>query len=203
MAPGRGCGGRCRQLRRNRKADRAPPRRDARGRVDVESGGTGAGTAFTVRLPLAAPSGSEREVLPESGRASPVQSLRLLVVDDNVDAAQALSSLLRLGGHSVRVAADGSEALRSVVEFDPQVIFLDIGMPGMSGDEVAQALRRMPIGERLVIAAVTGWGSSEDKARARDAGFDYHLTKPVDLDAIERILEPVSTEYSPSAVRHV
>ena len=168
------------------------------GTIEAESGGLGSGTTFTVRLPLGVPADNagdleHRETSP-TGAAEP---LHLLVVDDNVDAARSLSTLLELSGHSVSVAADGLEALRSAVETAPQVVFLDIGMPGMSGYEVAQALRRMPSGERLVIAAVTGWGSSEDKARAKDAGFDHHLTKPIDLDRVEQILRSVSGGLRP------
>jgi len=162
------------------------------GRIEVESAGVGAGATFTVRLPALVRSDSQRESAQSAAAgASSDQPLRLLVVDDNVDAAESLSALLELAGHSVSVAADGFEALRAAVDFQPDAIFLDIGMPGMSGYEVAQALRRMPSGERLVIAAVTGWGTSEDKARAKDAGFDYHLTKPVDLDSVVKILETV------------
>jgi CheY-like chemotaxis protein/anti-sigma regulatory factor (Ser/Thr protein kinase) len=161
------------------------------GEVGVESDGVDRGSTFTVRLPL------DRGAAPAPPPAVPTGAaagaLEILIVDDNVDAAESLSALLALGGHSVRVAADGFEALRSVDELAPAVIFLDIGMPGMSGYEVAEALRRTrPRDEQLVIAAVTGWGSAEDKARARDAGFDHHLTKPIDLESVEEILNGVA-----------
>ena len=126
--------------------------------------------------------------------ARPVSRLRLLVVDDNVDAAEALSQLLKQSGHEVRLATDGPAALDTVAQAAPDVIFLDIGMPGMSGYDVARALREMPRGEEFVIVAVTGWGTAEDKSKAKAAGFDHHLTKPADFDAVEQILESVTND---------
>jgi CheY-like chemotaxis protein len=168
------------------------------GSIEAESSGLGTGSTFTVRLPLGMGGAADPEALqPDAAPAAGAgRSLRLLVVDDNVDAAESLAALLKLSGHCVTVAADGFAALRLAAEFAPQVVFLDIGMPRMSGYEVAQALRRMPDGARFVIAAVTGWGSARDKATAKDAGFDYHLTKPVDLEAVEEILEAVSAGRS-------
>ena len=119
------------------------------GTIEAASAGPGTGTTFTVRLPVLARATDEHERFerPATSAESP-PPLRLLVVDDNLDAAESLSALLELAGHSVSVAGDGFEALRAAADLRPDAIFLDIGMPGMSGYEVAQSLRRMPSGER-------------------------------------------------------
>ena len=113
---------------------------------------------------------------------------RILVVDDNVDAAEMLAAMLELSGHETHVAHDGPEALAAARELTPDVIFLDIGLPGMDGYAVARQLRADPAfgGPRLV--ALTGWGSNDDKRRATEAGFDTHLTKPVDVATVEAII---------------
>ena len=113
---------------------------------------------------------------------------RVLVADDNHDAADSLAMLLELGGHEVRVAHDGREALAIANAFRPEVALLDIAMPGMDGHEVARALRAEPWGRGVVLVALTGWGQHEDRHRALAAGFDHHLTEPVDPDVIERLL---------------
>ncbi len=114
---------------------------------------------------------------------------RVLVVDDNADAADSLAMLLQVRGDEVRVAYDGEEALAAELDFHPEVVLLDIGMPKLSGYEVARRIRDAR-GPGVLIVAITGWGQDEDRQRAREAGFDHHFTKPVDyaalLDVIDR-----------------
>ena len=116
-----------------------------------------------------------------------------MIVDDNIDAAVCLSMLLDLGGHATRMAHNGSDALKIASDFKPQVIFLDIGMPEMNGYEVARALRSMRGIGHPVLVAVTGWGAPEDRMQSKNAGFDEHLTKPVDISTIELLLARLST----------
>ena len=113
---------------------------------------------------------------------------RVLVVDDNRDAARAISKLLELQGHDVCVAHDGQNALAAATEFHPEVIFLDIGMPGMDGYEVARSIRAMHLDPRPVLAALTGWSQEEDRRRTAEAGFDHHLVKPPKAAKIQQIL---------------
>lgn len=113
---------------------------------------------------------------------------QVLVVDDNVDAAVSLAKVLQLIGHETRTAHSGPEALETARSFIPDVVFLDIGLPGMNGYEVAERFRREPTLSGALLVAVTGWGSEGNKRQSREAGFDLHLTKPVELTAIEGIL---------------
>ena len=112
----------------------------------------------------------------------------VLVVDDNVDAAESLAILLELAGHEVRTAHSGGEALGILRAWAPQVALLDIGLPDLDGYELAKRLRGLPGGERMLLVALTGWGQDEDRRRAAEAGFDRHLTKPVDPDRIAELL---------------
>lgn len=127
---------------------------------------------------LSAEQGPQRVAVPK----------RVLVADDNRDAAEAVALLLELSGHEVTVAANGLDAVRKADQFQPQVILLDIGMPGLNGHEVCRQIRARSWGERARIVAVTGWGDDEDRRRSRDAGFDLHLVKPVDPDLLDVIL---------------
>jgi CheY-like chemotaxis protein/two-component sensor histidine kinase len=162
------------------------------GSVQAASSGTNAGSVFTVRLPLAAP----REApLPSPGagadaaHADSVRAARrVLVVDDNRDAAETLSAVLGQLGHQALVANDGHQALRMMAGFEPQVVFLDLGMPGMSGYEVAEAIRRDQRYAGVLLVALTGWGGEADRERTARAGFDRHLTKPATTAAIEEVL---------------
>lgn len=122
----------------------------------------------------------EREEQP----GTPCSTCRILVVDDNADAADSLAVLLRLEGHEVRTAGTGQLALSLAREFRPQIALLDIGLPDISGYEVARSLRSQPWAEQLYLVAVTGYGRAADKVAAANAGFDSHLTKPVDVEAI-------------------
>ena len=153
-----------------------------------------------VRIGLAAlvlgaglPAIAQERTEPQRGRpdagVQPMPRRRILVVDDNVDAAVSLARLLtRLYGQEVRVAHDGPEALGMAAEFRPEVVVLDIGLPGMDGNEVARRLRGRPESEGLLLVALTGWGTQEDRQRTREAGFDRHLTKPAELPAVEELL---------------
>jgi CheY-like chemotaxis protein len=111
-----------------------------------------------------------------------------LVADDNQDAADSLAMLLEMGGHEVRVAHDGRAALSLAQTFHPDTALLDIGMPQLNGYEVARALRREPWGAGITLIALTGWGQESDRQKAIDAGFDRHLTKPIDPDALESLM---------------
>ena len=114
------------------------------------------------------------------------------MVDDNKDAAVSLAMLLRLQGHEVRVAHDGSSAVDVAISYRPEMVFLDIGMPGMDGYEVARRLRQTSGLEKIILAALTGWGQQEDRRRSAEAGFDHHLIKPPDPKALESVLAELS-----------
>jgi len=149
------------------------------GEVGAASGGRGRGSVFTVRLPRPPELRNTRPPpLPVEARSAP-SPRRVLVVDDNVDSARSLAMLLEMSGHAVATANDGPEAVRRAGESQPELILLDIGMPGMSGYEVCRAIRQSPGGTRPKIFALTGWGMEEDRRKSSAAGFDGHLVKPV------------------------
>ena len=156
------------------------------GTVEARSAGLGQGSEFTVRLPASACQLSAPQVA-ESAPASP-ERRRVLIADDNRDAADSLSLLLELSGHEVRVAHLGETALSLAQTFRPDVALLDIGMPDLSGYEVARALRRESWATDLQLIALTGWGQDDDRRSAMAAGFDHHLTKPVDPDELGRLI---------------
>ncbi len=167
------------------------------GTIQARSAGLGQGSEFIVRLPRCEPlevedSDFDASLLPAipglSGEPSPTHH-RILVVDDNVDAALSLVKVLtRLYGQDVRVAHEGVSALAKAREFRPDLVLLDIGLPGMDGYEVARQIRSSPECEAAVLVAVTGWGQDADRTRAREAGFDRHLVKPVDPDVLRELL---------------
>ncbi|XYJ12399.1 hybrid sensor histidine kinase/response regulator [Telluria sp. B2] len=161
------------------------------GAVTAQSPGEGQGSTFTIRLPLLADA-PRIEPFPGERPASLAQPgekpVKILVVDDNADAAQSMADLLRARRHVVDVANDGYQALEMIQALDPEVVFLDIGMPGLDGYEVASRVRRMPGYAHPMLVALTGWGAEHDLARARRAGFDHHLTKPAHIDAVEQLL---------------
>jgi len=160
------------------------------GRLEARSPGLGQGSTFTVRLPCPA-AVAEAPAEDTSGAPAAGRVRRVLVADDNRDAAQSLADLLRLEGHEVAVAYDGEEALQQFGRFGPEVALLDIGMPKMTGNEVASAIRALPEGGRTLLVAVTGWGQERDRHAARAAGFDFHFTKPVDpLRVLHLLAQP-------------
>jgi CheY-like chemotaxis protein len=156
------------------------------GGVEAHSEGPGKGSEFTVRFPLAA----DQSAGPVASRRidSALPPRRILVVDDNRDAADSLSMLLAFLGADVHIARDGSEAIEAFRSYDPAVVLLDIGMPGMDGYEVARRIRTGFPERRAAIVALTGWGQDEDRRRAREAGFDHHLIKPAELGALQALL---------------
>jgi len=157
------------------------------GAVSVHSDGAGQGSRFTVRLPLTAMAAPMADPEPTALDGHAVSGRRVLVVDDNQDAAQTLAELVELLGHTVLTAFDGPQALRRADAFDPDIVLCDIGLPGMSGFEVATALRER-LGTRVRLYALSGYARSEDVAKARKAGFDDHLSKPADPQHIARLL---------------
>jgi len=159
------------------------------GRVNAFSAGRGQGSTFTVRLPLRPGTPHARPENPDlDSSAVGAGPLRVLVVDDNTDAAESLAALLELLGHTARVAHDGPEGLYLAEEFVPDLAFLDIGLPGMNGYDLARAIRRMGTMHQVVLIALTGWGAHSDQRQSQEAGFDQHLTKPVSLEALEQAL---------------
>ncbi|CAN5226154.1 hypothetical protein BH10PLA2_BH10PLA2_18440 [soil metagenome] len=160
------------------------------GVVEVKSDGVGMGSEFVVRLPLIEPGrlhAGPDECQPVKA-TNKARAQRVLVVDDNVDAAESLARMLRLLGNEVHTAHDGPAALDLAVDFNPEVILLDIGLPGLDGLEVARRLRQVQGLQQCLLLAQTGWGQDEDRRRTREAGFDHHLVKPLNLAVLQKLL---------------
>ena len=162
------------------------------GTMEVHSAGAGQGSEFVVRLPILVeapeqppPEAAVSELKTASGR-------RILVVDDNEDSAESLTILLSLAGNETHTAYDGLEAIEAAAAFKPDVILLDIGLPKLNGYEVARKIRQQPWGQTVVLVALTGWGQEEDRRRSQDAGFNYHLTKPIDPLTLTDLLARLS-----------
>ena len=158
------------------------------GVLEAHSEGENKGSEFTLRLPLSR-AAADAPARPAAGAARPAAAQRVLVVDDNADAALTLELLLRSLGHETHVVHDGNTALEAARRFQPDVVLLDIGLPGIDGYEVARRLRRLGQERALRIVAVTGWGTDADRRRSHEAGFDVHLVKPLDPDDLARVLE--------------
>ena len=158
------------------------------GEVSAFSEGEGMGSVFVITLPLAAGAALPEVVLAHHSNGGLKRQMRILIVDDNRDGAESLSLYTKLLGHTTELAYTGVEAISKVSKFKPEVVFLDIGLPGMSGFEVAKLIRAMPDAVDTRLVAVTGWGSEDMKRKSTEAGFNEHLTKPVDLSRIEEIL---------------
>jgi signal transduction histidine kinase len=159
------------------------------GTVEARSGGIGKGSEFLVRLPVVdvpASHGSQGPAADTKGAGG--RPRRILAVDDNRDAADSLALMLQMMGHETHTAYDGLEAVQAAATFRPELVLLDIGLPNMNGYDVARQIRQQPWGNGLALIALTGWGQEEDKRRAFEAGFDHHLTKPVEAAALERLL---------------
>jgi PAS domain S-box-containing protein len=159
------------------------------GHIRAESQGPGKGSAFVVRLPLAAMQqiGGRRVAGAHRSRSLSIPR-RILVVDDNVDGAETLAMLLTLSGHTVETAHTGPDAMKAAQAFQPAVMFLDIDLPGMSGYEVARQLHSGSTVNGLILVALTGWGSEDDRRQAKNIGFDHHLTKPVEIEKLHSLL---------------
>lgn len=167
------------------------------GSVAASSAGKGQGSSFVIRLPLhAAAAPALPATAPAAAPGTAGRRLRILVTDDNVDAALTLASLLEMEGHTLQVAHEGGQALRLAQGFQPDLVLLDIGLPDMSGYEVAARLRKIPGLERSAIAAVSGWGAKDDLARSKEAGFDMHFTKPVALAGLNAFLATLDRPLS-------
>jgi CheY-like chemotaxis protein len=169
------------------------------GTVTAASEGPGRGSTFTISLPSSLITSTSFPSHLPSEHTAQGPTKRVLIVDDNVDAAQSLSMLAELLGHSTEIAFTGPEALEKLPAFKPDIIFLDIGLPGMSGFEVAQAIKKAHPQPPPFVVALTGWGTEETKQRARESGFDEHLTKPVEIATVERMLSERSFETRSAA----
>jgi signal transduction histidine kinase/ActR/RegA family two-component response regulator len=167
------------------------------GHIGAESKGVGRGSRFTVCLPLAEAAPAKPADAPRPARSRVAH--RFLVVDDNADVAASQAQLLRMLGHEVETANGGEQALRIAARYRPEVVLLDLGMPGMDGFEVARALRRMPELDEALLIAQTGWGQEEDRRRTAAAGFDAHLAKPVDVDALMQEIARLRATSAPAS----
>ncbi|WP_437933312.1 GAF domain-containing protein [Sorangium sp. So ce341] len=163
------------------------------GSIHAESDGAGRGSTFTIRLPLAAAEeAAPRPSFAGAANVAPPAALRILVVDDSVDGAESLALLLRISGHETRAVHTGPDALTATRELGADIVFLDIGLPGMNGYEVARRLRAERDLSGLFLVALTGWGTEDDRRQAREAGFDHHLTKPVDAAEVKRLVARIA-----------
>ena len=174
------------------------------GQVRAQSPGPGRGSTFSVALPLcAAPALPMHDGIEDAGTpARAVTPLRILVVEDHRDGAETIVELLSRLGHSVRTVHDGGAALQSADEFRPELVLLDIGLPTLSGYEVCRRLRGEVWGSALKIVAMTGWGDAEAQRKARAAGFDRHLVKPVDQESLlETLVMASAAAVAPAKTR--
>lgn len=165
------------------------------GTIEARSAGVGHGSQFVIRLPLIVDGCPNGHPAPQQVPNS-LANRRVLVVDDNRDAANSLASLLRLLGAEVLALHSGQEALDRIGQFDPTVVLLDLGMPGMDGYEVARRIRNQPRFDDLLLVALTGWAQEEDRLRSHLAGFNHHLSKPADVTVLESLLRSASTKNS-------
>jgi signal transduction histidine kinase/ActR/RegA family two-component response regulator len=166
------------------------------GSVEVRSDGSGKGTEFIVRLPLVIVAQPDGEVKPDNKTKEPATAHRILVADDNRDSADSLAMMLEMLGHEVSCAHDGVEALETAKRSKPELVFLDLGMPRMNGYDAARMIRNQPECNGVVLVALTGWGQEEDRRRSYEAGFDYHIVKPIDFTAVEKLLEDLNGSES-------
>jgi len=168
------------------------------GRIAAQSGGLGLGSEFVVRLPLAS-STADAAPTAEAGNGSgePAACLRVLVADDLRDSADSLGLLIELMGHRVEVAYDGEAALHAAERLRPDVVLLDLGMPKLDGFEVCRGIRGLPWGAPVCLIAQSGWGQEEDRRRTAEAGFDHHVVKPIDPEALEALLRTLAPAVLP------
>jgi CheY-like chemotaxis protein len=159
------------------------------GGIGASSDGPGKGSVFRISLPLVATCAEEPAAAPAPAPARADGGLRILVADDNRDAAETMGLLLEMMGHEVRRVHDGAAAVEAAAEFQPQLVLMDIGMPGLNGYEACRRVRAQSGGKLPTLVAVTGWGQQHDVQTAREAGFDHHLVKPVDMETLMRVVE--------------
>ena len=169
------------------------------GTIRALSAGLGMGSEFSIELPLGSASEFVAPVEVEAKNTMLDRQRRILVVDDNIDSAESLSLLLESNGHELRLAHDGPNAVTIARSFLPDIVLLDIGLPGLSGYQVAEQLRACRETQHAVLIALTGYGQPDDQRRALKAGFDYHLVKPVDLEALEKLIESAERQDTPAA----
>jgi two-component system CheB/CheR fusion protein len=165
------------------------------GHVEAASAGIGQGSEFTVWLPIFETEPRESNV--STSDESVPETFKILIVDDNVDATDMLAGILRLVGHDVQVAYSGQSALEVAMEFQPTIVLLDIGLPEMNGYEVARRLRQRPQSKDTLLIAMTGYGQDSDLQRSTQAGFDYHLVKPVDPEKLEGLFTRLMMQAHP------
>lgn len=158
------------------------------GSVEAHSEGPGKGSEFVVRLPVVVEASMPQAAGEPGEPAVPKSSLRILIVDDNRDGADSLAMMLRIMGNDTQTAYDGQEGVRISDEFRPDVVLLDIGLPKLNGYEACRRIREQPWGKDIVLVAVTGWGQEDDRRRSQEAGFNFHMAKPVDIAALEELL---------------
>jgi CheY-like chemotaxis protein len=164
------------------------------GSVEAESAGVGQGSTFTVRLPIATNLGSSSEVRRPNIKTASVRRLKILVIDDSIEVAQTIGWMLEEIGHDYRLEHDGRNALQAAKEFEPDAVLLDIGLPGMDGYAVCRAFREDEHFKSTTIIAQSGRGRDRDKSSSPEAGFDYHLVKPVALEDLERLFAEVQRD---------
>jgi CheY-like chemotaxis protein len=162
------------------------------GTVTAQSGGAGAGSTFTVRLPALPASAIEDARASQPAAPIATARRRVLVADDNLDAAESLAMLLTMMGHEVRAAHDGVQAIEQAEQFRPDLILMDVGMPKVDGLQAATQIRSMVWGAEPVIVALTGWGQEADRQRSKDAGCDVHLVKPLDFERLSVLLSELA-----------
>jgi len=172
------------------------------GSVRVESAGKDLGSTFVLRLPLAAPASAAAGASGERDAQAAPPPVRLLIVDDNVDAADAIGTLLALNGFEVATAHDPDAAMERAIAVNPDVILLDIGLPGMTGYELARKLRAHPDVAHARLIALTGYGRAEDAEQAQEAGFDGYLVKPVDAEQLRLRIDAILAVDGPGGPRH-
>jgi CheY-like chemotaxis protein len=167
------------------------------GTIEARSQGSGKGAEFSVRMPVVPVLTAVDDAHELEPQADLAASFRILVADDNIDAAESMGTMLRLMGNNVRIVRDGQQAVDEAAAFRPDLALLDIGMPRLNGYEVARLVRRQRWGQEIVLVALTGWGQEEDKRKAAEAGFDHHFTKPVSPDDIAALMARLRAASAP------
>ena len=170
------------------------------GTVEGHSEGHDQGSTLIVRLPIAGPQRGKHPLTTKDENATATDNRqRVLVVDDNRDSAQTLAMMLKIMGNDVRTAHDGLEAIEQAQDYRPHVLLLDLGMPKLNGYDVCRRVREQAWGTTMEIIALTGWGQAEDRQRTKEAGFDHHLVKPVDVARLKELLDEAAQRAQPSS----